>query len=365
TWDRAGKAGAAAGGGASKIEWLVTDQLGTPRMVVDETGSLAGVKRHDYLPFGEEVGAGTGGRTTAQGYSGNDSVRQKFTGYERDNETGLDFAQARYFSSAQGRFTSADPLFITAERLADPQHLNIYAYAQNNPLKFTDPSGLDVTLEGVNQGDYMTHLSTKVSFKIANINNKVTIVDNKGKALGKAALKELGKSLSGGEAELFKAITDTKNHAVIDTGKAGANDEVLFGGNDATNKNGPAGRNTLDMSEINLLDSPENKGGLSAGDAVAHETLEAYASAQGQSFPEAHEYAGKHFGKFDGAGKWDFPGTPEPFTGKYNSGTLDFNVVKANGSKATMRADVNFPYGAHPNARRMPYFNVTKVRIVP
>jgi hypothetical protein len=79
---------------SGSVAWLVADQLGTPRMVADLSGSLSGIKRHDYLPFGEELQAGTGGRTAAQGYT-NDNVRQQFTGYERDNETGLDYAQAR------------------------------------------------------------------------------------------------------------------------------------------------------------------------------------------------------------------------------------------------------------------------------
>jgi hypothetical protein len=57
--------------------------LGTPRMVVDKTGSLAGARRHDYLPFGEEIGAGVGGRTTNQGYNLFDGVRQSLTGYEK------------------------------------------------------------------------------------------------------------------------------------------------------------------------------------------------------------------------------------------------------------------------------------------
>ena len=52
--------------------------------------------------------AGTGGRTTAQGYSASDNVRQKFTQKERDIETGLDYFLARYYSSMQGRFTSPD-----------------------------------------------------------------------------------------------------------------------------------------------------------------------------------------------------------------------------------------------------------------
>ncbi|MGH9931365.1 MAG: RHS repeat-associated core domain-containing protein, partial [Pyrinomonadaceae bacterium] len=93
---------------SGNINWLVADQLGTPRMIFDKTGSLAATKRHDYLPFGEELFAGQGGRTTAQGYSASDNVRQKFTQKERDNETGLDYFLARYYSSNQGRFTSPD-----------------------------------------------------------------------------------------------------------------------------------------------------------------------------------------------------------------------------------------------------------------
>ena len=73
---------------------------------MDKTGSLAGVTRHDYFPFGEELFAGMGGRATTQGYGVVDNVRQKFTGKERDNETRLDYFRARYYSNAQGRFTS-------------------------------------------------------------------------------------------------------------------------------------------------------------------------------------------------------------------------------------------------------------------
>ena len=74
--------------------WLIADQLGTPRMIAERTGSLSGIKRHDYLPFGEELMAGIGGRTTQQGYV-TDSVRQQFTGQERDDETGLDYVHAQ------------------------------------------------------------------------------------------------------------------------------------------------------------------------------------------------------------------------------------------------------------------------------
>ena len=122
------------------INWLVTDQLGTPRMSIDELGTLATVKRHDYLPFGEELLAPTGGRSTPFGYSGSDAVRQQFTQKERDVETGLDYFEARYYASTQGRFTSVDPLLASAKR-RNPQTWNRYTYGMNNPLRFTDPDG--------------------------------------------------------------------------------------------------------------------------------------------------------------------------------------------------------------------------------
>ena len=49
-----------------------------------------------------------------------DSVRQKFTAYEHDAETGLEFAHARYYSSSCGRFTSPDP-FSGSMSVTDPQ----------------------------------------------------------------------------------------------------------------------------------------------------------------------------------------------------------------------------------------------------
>jgi YD repeat-containing protein len=71
-------------GSSLQINWLVADQLGSPRMIFDLSGSLANTSRHDYLPFGEEILAGTADRTTtmgytAPGYSAVDGARQKFS----------------------------------------------------------------------------------------------------------------------------------------------------------------------------------------------------------------------------------------------------------------------------------------------
>lgn len=85
----------------------------------------------------------------------------KFTGKERDAETGLDYFESRYYSSAQGRFTSPDefkggfldalnrtPVFqpgpLPYADITDPQTLNKYVYVRNNPLRYVDPHGHDI-----------------------------------------------------------------------------------------------------------------------------------------------------------------------------------------------------------------------------
>ncbi len=119
--------------------YTTADHLGSPRVL---TNSSAGVvSRHDYMPFGEELMAGVGGRTAGMGYSVADGVRQKFTSHERDSESGLDFAQARFYSSSQGRFTSVDPLLASAVT-SNPQTFNRYTYVMNSPLTLVDPTGM-------------------------------------------------------------------------------------------------------------------------------------------------------------------------------------------------------------------------------
>jgi RHS repeat-associated protein len=59
------------------------------------------------------------------------------TGKERDSETGLDYFGARYYSGAQGRFSSPDAALI-GQAASNPQSWNLYAYVTNNPQQFPD-----------------------------------------------------------------------------------------------------------------------------------------------------------------------------------------------------------------------------------
>ena len=141
----------------AKVNYLTADHLGSPRINTDVTGAVTA--RHDYHPFGEEV---TASRTQAE-YTP-DTVRKQFTGYERDGETDLDFAQARTYGKNLGRYYSVDPYKIVAEvqqqkdakkakKMLDnyilkPTRWNRYIYVQNNPLIFVDPSGEVEVLTG-------------------------------------------------------------------------------------------------------------------------------------------------------------------------------------------------------------------------
>jgi len=88
----------------------------------------------DFYPFGGE-----------RAYTTNCTQNYKFTGKERDSESGLDDFDARYYSSQYGRFISpdwsakAEP--VPYAKLGNPQSLNLYAYVGNNPVTLTDHDG--------------------------------------------------------------------------------------------------------------------------------------------------------------------------------------------------------------------------------
>jgi len=109
------------------MQYYHLDALGSVRVVTDESGAVS--IRHDYLPFGDEWEAQPS------------SNPLRFTGKERDKETGLDYFGARYLSGGHGRFTSIDPNAFTKRTLENPQKWNKYAYVLNNPLALIDPNG--------------------------------------------------------------------------------------------------------------------------------------------------------------------------------------------------------------------------------
>ncbi len=121
---------------ATGTQYVTVDALGSTRLVMQGTQAS---ERHDFGPYGDELGTAGPWRPTVTGY-GVDATRQKFTGQERDSETGLDYFLARYYSGIQGRLGSPDPGNAGASP-TDPQSWNGYAYVSGNPLTYTDPTG--------------------------------------------------------------------------------------------------------------------------------------------------------------------------------------------------------------------------------
>jgi RHS repeat-associated protein len=109
---------------ANSTRFFHNDHLGTTKAVTDHTGAV--LERWDHYPFGEEWVSGLTGD------------RYRYTGHLRDQETGNDYAGARYYANARGRWLSVDPV---RGNVANPQRLNRYSYVGNDPINLADPDG--------------------------------------------------------------------------------------------------------------------------------------------------------------------------------------------------------------------------------
>lgn len=124
------------------FNWLHSDHLGSSRKLTNTSGVV--VYRGEFDPHGQLL-LETGTTTLNS---------RKFTGYERDAATGLDYANARMYSSGRGRFVQPDPIGLKAADLKVPQSLNQYTYVFNDPVNHADPSGLlTIIIGGTGNGD--------------------------------------------------------------------------------------------------------------------------------------------------------------------------------------------------------------------
>jgi RHS repeat-associated protein len=119
-------------GTTGPISYYFSDRLKTASVITDSSGNIK--VETDYYPWGGEVQ-----------FVNNDSNHYKFTGKERDSESGLDYFGARYYSNGLGRFITPDwaakATAVPYAEFADPQSLNLYSYVRNVPTTRYDPAG--------------------------------------------------------------------------------------------------------------------------------------------------------------------------------------------------------------------------------
>jgi RHS repeat-associated protein len=127
------------------VRFQFSNHLGSASLELNDMGEI--ISYEEYHPFGT---------TAYQAVNKNIKVaakRYRYTGMERDEETGLAYHSARYYLPWLGRWLSADPIGIEGG-------MNLYRYSSNNPVKLSDPSGLDARLSVDQQNRTITYATT-------------------------------------------------------------------------------------------------------------------------------------------------------------------------------------------------------------
>jgi RHS repeat-associated protein len=232
--------------GTAATRYIHPDHLGSTNIVTDESGNI--VQDAETYPYGET-------RLNQTTYPTNENRR--FIGQFTDANS-LQYLNARYLNSQQGQFLSEDTIFLSVQQnLTDPQSLNAYSYAEDNPAVKKDPSGRcaedgcvveatalgafvggtvgtgyqyasDVTSNiqrnGLQPSDFYKNLSSPRQY-LGSASKGAVI----GGATALAGIYELGAVLVGVSAGGATALTDTFDN-VVNHKKASWNDvgEVAF-----------------------------------------------------------------------------------------------------------------------------------------
>ena len=156
----------------------------------------------------------------------------KFTGKERDSESGLDMFGARYYGSSLGRFMTPDwaakPTDVPYANFGNPQSLNLYSYVENNPTTTGDPDG---------------HCTDPFSCGVEFAGIGTLIEPGGGTVVGAALGGIVGGAIVyfGGKA-IINSIHQSENTASKNAPQSGANQEGTQSGDKAVpNPNGSKG----------------------------------------------------------------------------------------------------------------------------
>ncbi|MFC5724576.1 RHS repeat domain-containing protein [Streptomyces gamaensis] len=186
-----------------KVQFLFDDHHGTATTAID--GATQEILHRTMLPFGEE----RGGTATAASWPG----ERGFVGGTRDG-TGLTQLGARAYDPKLGRFLSVDPMTDFGES----QRMNAYAYANNNPVSFSDPDGLffgKLWNKAKKTAKKAVKKVTKVAKKVVKtvkrvVKKTVRTVKKAARYVAKQAKKIIRKTISSTKKFVRKAVNYTK-----------------------------------------------------------------------------------------------------------------------------------------------------------
>lgn len=208
---------------ATSTYFIHTDHLGGTNVVsTNSTTTVAEV--NDYYPYG-------GNRVNEHPLSF-DTTR-KYIGEDYDVDSSYNYLNARYLSGTQGQFISQDPIFLgTGQNLNDPQTLNSYSYANDNPVTLKDPSGKCglltlLCVAAIEYGAAAIETAVTAYFVSEGLKNaKTTFNDptasNRDKMLAGLNLFVIGLTGRAGKSELFEARLAAEIEARYTTKIAGA-----------------------------------------------------------------------------------------------------------------------------------------------
>ena len=203
-----------------------TDHLGGTNAVTDNRGNV--VETLDYYPYGE-----TRIDEKARNYTGE---KRKYIGEYADDASGLSYLNARYYNGKEGRFLSEDPVFLamgnkdqvsqlTGQKLpvilTDPQQLNSYSYARNNPTTYLDKNGnfAFLALVVVYAPEIMAGLTavTGTAFLSSQMADSISTMGNKSATLGDKAFAVMGLAVPGeGKAANYSVYVGKNADEVIE-----------------------------------------------------------------------------------------------------------------------------------------------------
>ena len=129
---------ASPGDSSPRMLYFLEDHLGSSTIAADQDGRWT--NREEYTPYGQ---------TSLGGFA---RKRYRFTGKERDEESGLAFHGARYYAPGLGRWTSTDPHL-------DATGFSPYVYAAANPMRYVDPDGRQILDMGDESGEGVFRLA--------------------------------------------------------------------------------------------------------------------------------------------------------------------------------------------------------------